>query len=244
MGRMARAGERPLSAVPRSTRWFLASTLGLQLTIHAFGASPSGGSSEIDPLPLAPSAGWLRVMALGNAGLASKLAMLWLQGYDDQPGVSVPFRRLSYDAVVSWLDVILELDPETRYPLLSAIRIYGQVNDPGRVRTMLEFVYEQFLLAPNRRWRWLAEASIVAKYRLHDSRLALRYAPALTEHATAPGVPFWARDLSVILLSDMGEYEAARGLIAALLRSGSITDPHEVEFLEKKLQEMDPTQGF
>jgi hypothetical protein len=49
-------------------------------------------------------------------------------------------------------------------------------------------------------------------------------------------VPYWARDLQILLLEDMGEYEAARILIGGLLASGEIEDPGEVRFLEQRLE--------
>jgi hypothetical protein len=104
---------------------------------------------------------------------------------------------------------------------------------------MLDFALEQFHIHPNQRWPWLAHAALTAKYRDRDLVLALKYARAITEKATAPSVPYWARDLSVILLADMGEAEAARGLISALLREGNISDPAEIRFLEQKLQELE-----
>ena len=47
---------------------------------------------------------------------------------------------------------------------------------------MLEFVYREFLLDPNRRWPWLAHATVLAKHRLHDLPLALRYAGCAPAH--------------------------------------------------------------
>ena len=146
--------------------------------------------------------------------------MLWLQAFDNQPGVSLPLHVLDYERVEAWLGAALDLDPGSHYPLLVATRLYGSVADRGRVRRMLEFAYDRFLQAPNHRWRWLAHASILAKHRLGDLPLALRYARAITTHATGPQVPYWARDLTVIVLAEMGEYEAARGLVAALLAGG------------------------
>ena len=69
---------------------------------------------------------------------------------------------------MQWLETILALDPAGQYPLLMAAQVYSQVPDPARERLMLEFVHQQFLHDPNRRWRWLAHAAIMAKHRLHD----------------------------------------------------------------------------
>ena len=93
-----------------------------------------------------------------------------------------------------------------KYPLLAASRVYAEVSDEGRARAMLDFIHRKFLERPNRRWRWLAHASLVAKHRLQDLPLALRYAESLREHATGKDVPFWAKDLAIIVLEDMGDW--------------------------------------
>jgi hypothetical protein len=165
--------------------------------------------------------------------------MLWLQAFDNQPGISIPFRELDYARVEAWLARILDLDPRGQYPLLAASRLYGEVPVPEKQRPMLDFVHDRFLEDPDRRWPWLAHAAIVAKHRLGDLPLALRYARAVTDHATGPGVPAWARDMTILVLEDMGELEAARLLIGGLLDSGRVTDPHEARFLDRKLRELE-----
>ncbi len=182
-----------------------------------------------------PSDAGLRLAALGEEPVLSRLLMLWLQAADTQPGISVPLKELDYTRVAGWLDASLKLDPHSQYPLLAATRIYGAVRETGRVRVMLEFIYRSFLQAPNERWRWLAEAGIIARHRLKDLELAKRYSLALTTRATGRQVPNWARDMGVLLLADMGEFEAAFALSAQLIKTGRITDPQEISFLEKQL---------
>jgi len=228
--------ERPIGDVPRPVIGLLAIGLALQIAWHGLRPAPE---ARAEALPRPPSVELLRLVALGDATLAAKLLMLWLQTFDNQPGISLPFRDLDYGRVEAWLDRILALDPRAHYPLLAASRLYGAVPDAEKSRRMFEFVYEQFLEDPNRRWRWLAHAAIMAKHRLDDLPLALRYARAVTEHATGAEVPAWARDMSIFVLEEMGELEAARVLVGGLLASGQITDPNELRFLERKLEALE-----
>ena len=74
------------------------------------------------------------------------------------------------------------------------------------------------------------------RHGLGDRETALRYARAISQHARhAPG---WARQMHIFVLEDMGQTEAARILLGGLLASGSVTDPHEIAFLTKRLEEM------
>ena len=61
----------------------------------------------------------------------------------------------------------------------------------------------------------------------------------ITERATGPSVPAWARDMTVLVLEEMGELEAARVLVGGLLESGRLQDPHEARFLDGKLRELE-----
>lgn len=228
--------ERPVGAVPSAT----IAALGLALALHLglqWQRPPL--RAEAGDLPVPPAPAVLRVAALGEpVGLAQVLT-LWLQAFDNQPGVSIPFAELDYPRVAGWLDRILRLDPAGQYPLLMASHVYGQVHGhPEKSRFMAEFVLEKFLEDPDRRWPWLAHSAIMAKHRLKDLPLAVRYADALRDHASGPGVPGWARQMHIFLREDLGEYQAAQVLLGGLLASGTVTDPSEVRFLTQRLESL------
>lgn len=212
---------------------------GLALQVAWQGCQPPA-QARGQALPRAPDAAVLRAFSMGDPLVVAKLLMLWLQAFDNQPGISVPFRELDYARLEAWLERILSLDPGGEYPLLAASRLYAEVPDEARQRRMLDLVYREFLKDPNRRWPWLAHGTIIAKHRLKDLPLALRYARAITEHASGPQVPYWARDMTIHVLEDMGELESARVLVGGLLASGMIKDPGELHFLEGKLKALEP----
>ncbi len=228
---------KPLSSIPRPVVFLLALGLAGQILWHWYRPAPEAQARDLSPPPQAST---LQAMSLGDPLVLAKLLMLWLQAFDNQPGISIPFKELDYPKVEAWLERILKLDPRGEYPLLAAGRLYAEVPVEAKQRRMLDFVHRQFLLDPNRRWRWLAHAAILAKHRLKDPALALSYARDITARATGAEVPYWARDMSIIILEDMGELESARILIGGLLDSGGIGDPHEIRFLEKKLEELEP----
>jgi hypothetical protein len=215
----------------------------LTLTIQIlWQASRPPAHAHAQDLPPAPSLATLHLAALGDPVALSKATMLYVQGFDEQAGISIAWRNLDYAKVVTWLQRVLELDPRSQYPLLAASEVYGSVSDPQRARLMLDFVYQRFTEDPNRRWPWLAHAALVAKHRLHDLPLARRYAAAIRLQATGAQVPAWARELEIFILEDMNELESARALIGGLLRSGQITDPHELQFLSRRLDQLNAAQ--
>jgi hypothetical protein len=223
--------ERPLAAVPGVVFAMLITALGLQIAWQSAQPKPVARAEALEAPPAVPV---LRVASMGEPIALAQLLTLYLQAFDNQPGISIPFRELDYPRVIEWLTVILALDPVTQYPLLMATHLYGQVPDLQRERLMFEFVHQEFLRDPNRRWRWLANAALACKHRLKDLPLALQYAREIAQFA--PEAPAWARQMHIILLEDMGEVESAKIVIGGLLDSGQIKDPYELRFLLDRLQ--------
>jgi hypothetical protein len=228
--------QRSISGVPRAVMALLGLGLAAQITLK--GAAPPPRAAAED-LPPAPGIAALRLASFGEPVALAKALMLYLQAYDYQSGSRIPYRDLDYDRLEGWLARILELDPQGQYPLLAASRLYAEVPVETKQRSMLEFVYREFLLDPNRRWPWLAHATVIAKHRLHDLPLALRYAQAIQRHATAADVPLWAKQMEAFILEDMNELEAARLVIGGYLQSGAVKDPAELRFLDERLRELE-----
>jgi hypothetical protein len=230
------ARERAVSGVPRGVLWLLVLGLAAQIGLRAAEPRPQARAEDLPP---APAIGVLRLASLGDPVALAKGLMLYLQAFDYQSGSKIPYRDLDYGRLESWLARILELDPQGQYPLLAASRLYAEVPVESKQRSMLEFIYREFLLDPNRRWPWLASATAVAKHRLHDLPLARRYAQAIQRYAVADNVPLWARQMEAFITEDMDELETARLIIGGYLRSGSVKDSAELKFLEEHLKQLE-----
>src|SRR5437899_863873 len=228
--------QRPISGVPRIVVAFLALALAAQIALKIIAPRPGARAEDLPP---APGIGARSLASFGDPVALAKILMLYLQAFDYQSGSKVPYRDLDYSRLEAWLARILELDPRGQYPLLAASRLYAEVPVEAKQRSMLEFVYRQFLLDPNRRWPWLAHATAIAKHRLHDLPLALRYARAIQRYAVADNVPLWARQMEIFILEDMNELETARVIIGGYLQSGRVKDPAELKFLDERLKQLE-----
>jgi hypothetical protein len=226
--------KRALNAVPGWVMGLLAASLAAQLALRSQQPLPQARAQD---MPAAPSLNGFRLAGLGDPLPLAGATMMWLQAFDNQPGVSVPYRELDFERATRWLKLILTLDPNSNYPLLVASRVYGEVPDPARQRLMLAFVAREFEAAPAQRWPWMAHAALVAKHKLKDQALALQLARSLRHYGEAyPAVvPAWARQMEIAVLEDLGEDEAAKILIGGLLQSGKIKDTQELRFLEERL---------
>jgi hypothetical protein len=228
--------ERPISFVPKSALLLLMASLALQI---GWNVGRPASQSAPSALPAPPSLIALNIASFGEPIALAKMLMLYVQSFDRQAGVDIPFRNLNYGHLSDWLTRVLELDPTGQYPLFAASRIYAEVEDQARQRQMLDLIHQQFLLDPDRRWPWMAHAAIIAKHRLKDLALARDYARAIRVHATGKDVPDWAKQMEIFILQDMNELESAKVLIGGLLNSGQIKDPHEIRFLQEKLDALE-----
>jgi hypothetical protein len=225
--------QRPLAAVPKPLFALLALALALQLAVGLVAPRPATQAADLPP---PPPLSLLRIASLGEPGALAKVLMLYLQAFDYQTGNRTPYQKLDYRMLTTWLGDILALDPAAQYPLHAASRLYAQIPNPAKQRVMLDFIYREYLVDPERRWPWLAEAALIAKHQLHDLPLALRYAQAMADLSTGPAVPSWVRQMRIFLLEDMSEFEQVRALLNGLLKSGNIHDPSEIIFLKQRLE--------
>ena len=231
--------ERPVSFVPK---WVILALLILLASQIAYHAVSTKLIAEIKPLSSPPHEQYLALSGLSDRILTAKMLMLKLQSHDNQPGISIPLRDLNYDRVIEWLDLILSLDDRTAYPLLAAIRFYAEVEDRDKQRQMVRYVTAKFLQDPDERWPYMAHAVYIAKHRIKDMELALQTARLIRMHAKADSVPYWARQMEIFVLEDMGELEAAKVLIGGLLESGELQDVQQRAFLSQRLEEIEARQ--
>ncbi len=224
--------ERSISSVPRVVSFLLLLALTLQLVWHYHLPAPEAKASSMS---LPPAQEVLLLLSLGDSVAFSKLLMLNLQAFDNQPGVSIPFKNLDYNKVVAWLERIALLDPNSQYPYLTAARVYAEVQDDEKRIIMLNFVRQGFLKDPERQWPAMAHAVFVAKHRLKDLNLALEYARELRLHLQHTAVPSWLRQMELFVLEELGDLESAQILLGGFLDSGIVKDEKEYRFLKERL---------
>src|SRR5689334_22383979 len=99
--------ERAIGTVPRPVLALLVIALCLQVALQALRPAPNASADALgDP----PQPAVLRVLALGEPIALAQMMTLYLQAFDNQPGLSIPFKDLDYGRVTDWLNAILRLD--------------------------------------------------------------------------------------------------------------------------------------
>lgn len=225
--------ERPFKTLPVALLAGFLIILLIQLLVVQF--SLSRYEPVYKPLSAPLAASTYRIVAIGSDQLMGYLLSIRLQLHDNQSGKHIRYEQLNYRALIDWLDQIVLLNVQSEYPTMLASRVYGQTNDQKKLRIMVDFIQRSFTQDPQRHWRRMTEATILAKHKLGDLELALSIAEQLSSQPADIVMPHWARDMQFILLGDMNEFEAGKAIIAALLESAAIVDLDEQRFLKGKL---------
>lgn len=216
---------------------FLQALLLLGLILFKLAFAPAAAPRKDIPRPI--PAAHIRLVSLGEPRLAAKLFSFWLLTMDLQAGRWLRLEELNYPNLTGWLETIQALDPDSEYPGMVASGVFMDIDDPWRIRWMIDFVERNFRQAPDRRWRWLAQCAVLAKYRLHDLPLALQLASTLRARVSPDLLPAWARDMEFLLLQEIGETATARQVILGILQSGQVEEPGEQAFLLRRLEELE-----
>lgn len=230
-----RRGERPLLRLPRPLLVAFIILLLCQLAYHHRAQRQMEATYRGLTSPL--SVATYRGIAMGSEQLLGYLLALKLQLHDNQAGRHFRYSLIDYGILIEWLDHITEISQGTEYPMLLAARVYSSTGDNNRLRQILGFIERHFDDDPQKHWRRLAEACLLAKHKLGDLELALRFAERLARQPASVKMPPWARDFHFLLLADLNELEAAIAIIQAMLETDAIDDPDEQRFLREKLSE-------
>ena len=228
-----RRAERPLLQLPVPLIGGFVLILLSQLLFHHY--SQVSREFHYQQLSNPLHASTYQGIAMGSENLLGYLLAIRLQLHDSQAGRYFNYNRIDYSVLVEWLEQITRVNPISEYPMLLASRVYSQARDKNRVRLMLGFIERNFDHAPQLHWRRLAEASVIAKHKLGDLKLALRLAEKLALQPASTVMPQWARDIRFLLLAELNEMESAIAIIEAMLQSKAVIDPDEKRFLEEKL---------
>lgn len=228
--------ERPLDDVPRYLKYLGGCVL---LSLWLINQYPPAEQQFLDKPSLPPDDRLVQLLTPSEPHWSSRLMVLALQDQEIDRGVRIPLHKLNYEHLVAWLDLILKLDADNRFPPLIAAHYYAEVADTERVRVMLDFVHTRFIQDPKQHWPWMVSAVIKAKHRVKDLSLADRLATDLAQYTSAIDVPSWVRQMHIFVKADAGEVEEARALLGALLESGEIASQEEFTFLAERLRQLD-----
>lgn len=169
-------------------------------------------------VPPVPSKGSVSSAALGDDEIAYRLVGYFLQNSGNVGGRYEALKDYDYVELGKWFALSEKLDPQSNYVPFLAAYYYGALEDPAqKLDSVISYLEEHGQLPYPQKWRWLAHAVYLSKYKQNDAPKALELAKILADLKT--DVAPWGRQMVAFVQLDMGNREAAYEFMARLLAS-------------------------
>lgn len=190
-------------------------------------------------VPPVPSMGGAVSMALGDRQFSYRMGALTLQTLGDDGGRVTPLKKYDYAKLAAWFGLLKKLDAVSDHVPLIAAYYFGATREPDQARIVANYLAEIGQNPSGEKWRWLAHAVFLARYRANDLDLALSFAEKLAALQLDHGreMPIWARQMPVFVLTAKGEKDAARAIMAGILMTDKNLKPNEINFMKAFLTE-------
>lgn len=173
-------------------------------------------------VPAAPSGAAAQMTALGDPQFAFRTLAIALQNFGDTGGRTINLDAYDYNAVGAWLRLLDGLDPRSRFLPYLAAYYFGSAPDGKGLGPVVDYLAMVGQRTGGNNWRWLAQAVILAQYKLKDLDKAQALADRLARHPD-PTLPEWGRNFRFVIMNTRGEKQAAAALILLRLRDEAET---------------------
>ena len=190
-------------------------------------------------VPPVPSEKGAVVMTLGDTQLSYRMGALTLQNLGDDGGRVTPLKNYDYTKLSAWFGLLKKLDPVSNHVPLIAAYYFGATREPDQALIVAKYLGEIGQDPSGEKWRWLAHAVFLARYRANDLdfALALAYKLAAMQLDRGREMPIWARQMPVFVLTARGEKDAARAIMGGILMTDKNLKPNEINFMKGFLAE-------
>ncbi len=190
-------------------------------------------------VPPVPSEKGAIVMALGDRQLSFRMGSLTLQHLGDDGGRVTPLKNYDYTKLDAWFWLLRKLDPASDHVPLIAAYYFGATREPAQAEIVAKYLGEVGQNPSGEKWRWLAHAVFLARYRANDLdlALALAYKLAALQLDRERELPIWARQMPAFVLTARGEKDAARAIMGGILLTDKHLKPQEINFIKGFLAE-------
>jgi hypothetical protein len=177
-------------------------------------------------VPTAPNIKTMNIVSLGDNQFAYRQIGVMLQNLGNAGGRSETLDKYDFKKLKDWFFLSSALDPKSVFIPYMAAYYFGAVNNPEKLRDVIEYLRVVGTDDQPRSWRWMAQAVHLARYGVRDMDLAVALAQELAASKDKT-LPVWARQMPAFVLTAKGEKEAAYTVLINLLKSEAETLPPE-----------------
>lgn len=182
-------------------------------------------------VPPAPGENGAALLALGDRQFAYRSAGIMLQNIGDSGGRATPLREYDYVQLGRWFFLEDALDPRSDFIPLLAAYYFGGTPEDKDLTPVIDYLAAIGQREEGQKWRWLAQAVYLARFRQNDLNRALDLSQKLAA-MKAPGMPAWAKQMPAFIMMAQGDKNAALDLMTRILKDeGGKMPPGEINFM-------------
>ncbi|MFA5592350.1 MAG: hypothetical protein WC989_03445 [Micavibrio sp.] len=180
-----------------------------------------------------PSASSVRMAALGDPEIAYRMIGYFLQNAGNTGGRYESLKDYNYTYLEGWFGLAHALDPRADLvPFLTAYYFGALENEPGRTSHVARALIAPGLEPYPEKWRWLAHAVYLARFRADNIEWALELANKLA--GLDVEMAAWGRQMPAFVQLGMGDKKAAYEVMVSMLATeGDKLHPAEVNFMRE-----------
>lgn len=171
--------------------------------------------NNVPPVPDKTSALWT---GLGDEQFAYRIYGLFIQNMGDTGGRVISLNDYNYEDLSGWFMLEHQLDPRSDFAPFLAGYFFGNIRDPEKLRHLVDYLEVAVGDGQGQKWRFLAQAVFLARFKMEDLDRALELANKLSE-IDNPDMAPWARQMPAFVLNAQGEKEAAFELMVSMLQT-------------------------
>ena len=182
-------------------------------------------------VPPVPTERGALMMAMGDKQLSYRMIGLMLQNLGNTGGDSKSLTAYDYDRLGEWFLLADRLDPISNFVPTLAGLYFGATTQNKDLTPIIDYLAVVGQRPQKHKWRWLAHAVYLARYKQGDFNKALELANILA-NLPRDDMPLWAKQMPVFVMTAKGDKEAAYALVMGYLSNAiDDLDPVEVRFL-------------
>lgn len=182
-------------------------------------------------VPPVPSETGALSFSIGDKQMAYRSFGLMLQNIGNIGGRSAALDSYNFDMLSGWFLLEDGLDPESDYVPMLAAYYFGGTPDETQLDPVIEYLATVGQRKGKEKWRWLAHAVYLSRFKQKDLDKALELSYILAAKAERENLPHWAKQMPAFILSQQGDKQAAKELLLTMLKENAEKmHPNEVNF--------------
>lgn len=182
-------------------------------------------------VPPAPSQDGMTAFALGDRQFAYRVTGVMLQNLGNTGGRAIPLGDYDEKTLGRWFLLSNQMDPVSNFVPMLAAYYFSASQKPEKLGPLVDYLAVAGRQPGKEKWRWMAQAVYIARFRMNDLNRSLQLANELAA-MWKPGRPGWMRQMPVFILKAQGDKQAAYDIMIQILKDdGAKMDAAEMNFM-------------